>query len=172
MNDLLRWMTRRTSAAGLLAGLLLAAVWFSAPAAMIAAMAQDAAPRQLLQQAKAFEDEKRYEEAIEAYRQYLLARPDHDDVRATMAKLLSWQGQREEAIALYRDILTRQPLDHDHRVGLARVLSWNKEFADAQVEYERVLHDEPAHAEALVGRSIIHSLYKPAGTYRVVDASG
>ncbi|HNV26576.1 MAG: tetratricopeptide repeat protein [Nitrospira sp.] len=151
MNDPLNWINRRTSAVGLLAGILLGAGWFTVPATMIAAMAPDSSPRQVLQQAKALEDEKRYEEAIAAYRQYLLSKPDHDDVRATMAKLLSWQGQRDEAIALYREILTRQPLDHDNRVGLARVLSWNKQFADARDEYERVLHDEPTHVEALVG---------------------
>ena len=93
MNDPRKWMNQRMSAAGLLAGSLLAAGWFSVPTTMIAAMAPDASPRQILQQAKAMEEEQRYEEAIAAYRQYLTARPDHDDVRATVAKLLSWQGQ-------------------------------------------------------------------------------
>ncbi|MBS0169635.1 MAG: tetratricopeptide repeat protein [Nitrospira sp.] len=151
MNDPLNWMNRRASAAALLAWSLLAAGLFSTPATMIAAMAPDPSPRQVLQQAKALEDEQRYDEAIAAYRQYLLAKPDHDDVRSTVAKLLSWQGQRDEAITLYREILTRQPLDHDTHVGLARVLSWNKQFDEARDEYERVLHDEPANAEALVG---------------------
>ncbi|CAE6712235.1 hypothetical protein NSPZN2_11274 [Nitrospira defluvii] len=151
MIDPRRWILRRRFAAGLLAGMLLAAGWFSTPATMIAAMAPDSSPSRILQQARALEEEQRYEEAIVAYRQYLLAKPDHDDARATIAKLLSWQGQRDEAIALYRDILTRQPLDHDTRVGLARVLSWNKQFADARDEYDRVLHDDPTHAEALAG---------------------
>ena len=151
MNDPRKWMNQRMSAAGLLAGSLLAAGWFSVPTTMIAAMAPDASPRQILQQAKAMEEEQRYEEAIAAYRQYLTARPDHDDVRATVAKLLSWQGQWDDAIALYRELLTRQPLDHDNRVSLARVLSWKKQFAEAREEFERVLHDEPTHAEALAG---------------------
>ena len=151
MNDPRKWMNQRMSAAGLLAGSLLAAGWFSVPTTMIAAMAPDASPRQILQQAKAMEEEQRYEEAIAAYRQYLTARPDHDDVRATVAKLLSWQGQWDDAIAIYRELLTRQPLDHDNRVSLARVLSWKKQFAEAREEFERVLHDEPTHAEALAG---------------------
>ncbi len=151
MNDPRNWMNQRPSVAALLAWVLLAAGLSAIPATMIAAMAPDPSPRQVLQQAKALEDEKRYDEAIAAYRQYLLAKSDHDDVRATLAKLLSWQGQREEAIALYREILTREPLDHDSRVGLARVLSWNTQLAESREEYERVLHDEPAHAEALAG---------------------
>lgn len=151
MNDPLTWMTRRTSVAGLLAGLVLAAGWFSAPATMIAAMAPDVSPRQILQQARALEEEKRYEEAIAAYRQYLLAKPDHDEVRASVARLLSWQGQFDESVAGYRELLTRHPLDHDFRVGLAQVLSWQKQFDQARAEYEQVLQDEPDHVEALTG---------------------
>ncbi len=151
MNGPLTWMTRRTPLAGLLAGLVLAAGWFSAPATMIAAMAPESSPRQILQQARAWEEEKRYEEALAAYRQYLLAKPDHDEVRASVAKLLSWQGQWDEAAAGYRDLLTRHPLDHDFRVGLAQVLSWQKQYDQARAEYERVLQDEPDHVEALTG---------------------
>ncbi len=151
MNDPLTWMTRRTTVAGLLAGLVLAVGWFSAPATMIAAMAPDSTPRQMLQQARAWEEEQRYEEALAAYRQYLLAKPDHDEVRASVAKLLSWQGQWDEAASGYRDLLTRHPLDHDFRVGLAQVLSWQKQYDQARAEYERVLQDEPDHVEALTG---------------------
>ncbi len=151
MNVPLRWITRRTSVAALLAGITLAAGWFSAPATMIAAMAPESSPRQILEQARALEEEKRYEEAVAAYRQYLLAKPDHDDVRVSVAKLLSWQGQWDEAAAGYRDLLTRHPLDPDIRVGLAQVLSWQKQFDQARAEYERVLQDEPDHVEALTG---------------------
>lgn len=151
MNDLLSWNNRRISVAGLLAVIALAVGWFSAPATMIAAMAPDSSPRQILQQARALEEEKRYEEAIAAYRQYLLAKPDQDDVRALVAKLLSWQGEWDAAAAGYRDLLTRHPLDHDIRVGLAQVLSWQKQFDQARAEYEQVLRDEPDHVEALAG---------------------
>lgn len=151
MNDPLTWLTRRTTVAGLLAGLVLVVGWFSAPATMIAAMAPDSSPRQILQQARAWEEQQRYEEALAAYRQYLLAKPDHDEVRASVAKLLSWQGQWDEAAAGYRDLLTRHPLDHDLRVGLAQVLSWQKQLDQARAEYERVLQDEPDHVEALTG---------------------
>jgi hypothetical protein len=100
MNDPLNWINRRTSAVGLLAGILLGAGWFTVPATMIAAMAPDSSPRQVLQQAKALEDEKRYEEAIAAYRQYLLSKPDHDDVRATTAEapvLAGTEGRRRRS---------------------------------------------------------------------------
>ena len=151
MSDPLRGNNRRTSVAGLLAVIALTAGWFSAPATMIAALAPDSSPRQILQQAKSLEEDKRYEEAIAAYRQYLRAKPDQDDVRASVAKLLSWQGEWDAAAAGYRDLLTRHPLDHDIRVGLAQVLSWQKQFDQARGEYEQVLRDEPDHVEALAG---------------------
>ena len=130
---------------------LLAMAWFHAPGAMMAATATEPSPRHILERAKALEEEQQYGEAVAAYRQYLLARPDNDDVRATVARLLSWQGEWDEAAGLYRDLLSRHPLDHDIRGGLALVLSWQKKFDQAREEYERILQDEPSHVEALSG---------------------
>ena len=59
MNDSFTWINQRTSVAGLLAVIALAAAWFFAPATMIAAMAPELSPRQTLQQARVLEDEKR-----------------------------------------------------------------------------------------------------------------
>lgn len=120
-------------------------------AAAVRANPVEPAPRRLLEQGKALEQQQRFPEALAVYRRYLAVRPENDEVRATVAKLLSWQKQWDEAGALYRDVLTRHPLDHDSRVGLARVLSWQKKFAEAQAQYERVLRDEPHSAEALAG---------------------
>lgn len=177
MHDPLRWSTRRASVAGLLAAIALAAAWFSPPATMSAAMAPDSSPRQILQQARALEEEKRYEEALAAYRQYLSVKPDHDEVRASVAKLLSWQGKWDEAAVGYRDLLARHPLDHDVRVGLAHVLSWQKHFDQAREEYERVLRDEPDHPEALTGLGNVllwsgHQDQAIAYYERVVAATG
>ncbi|MEP7152751.1 MAG: tetratricopeptide repeat protein, partial [Nitrospira sp.] len=112
---------------------------------------KDASPRALLEQANTHEQAKEYEAAIAEYRRFLAIRPDNDDVRATIAKLLSWQGQLGETAAIYQDILTRHPLDDESRVGLARVLSWQHKYADAQREYEWVLREEPQHLDALRG---------------------
>ncbi len=130
---------------------LLASAWFHASGAMMAATATEPSPRHILERAKALEEEQQYAEAVAAYRQYLLARPDNDDVRAAVARLLSWQGEWDEAAGLYRDLLSRHPLDNDIRVGLALVLSWQKKFDQARDEYERILQDEPTHVEALSG---------------------
>ena len=116
-----------------------------------AATAGDVSPRTVLEQATQLEASKNYQDAIAAYRRYLAQKPEDDDVRATLAKILSWHEQYDEAVGLYRDILTRHPLDHENRIGLARVLSWQKHFAESHEQYERVLRDEPEQAEALAG---------------------
>ncbi len=151
MNDLIMRSSRHGPVVGLLLGALLTIIWLCASVATIPAKAEEPSPRHVLERAKALEEEKQYEEAIAAYRQYLAVRPNNDEVRATTAKLLSWQGRWDDAIALFRDVLTRHPLDHDTRVGLARVLSWQKQFDEARKEYDLILRDEPNHAEALTG---------------------
>lgn len=119
--------------------------------------AKEPSPRALLERAKTHEQAKEYEAALADYRRFLEARPDHDGVRATIAKLLSWQGQLPEAAALYQDLVTRHPLDDESRVGLARVLSWQQQYDDARREYEQVLVTEPRHLDALRGMADVLS---------------
>ncbi|MCS6289494.1 MAG: tetratricopeptide repeat protein [Nitrospira sp.] len=137
--------------AGLLLLTLFSTIWFHAFGMTGPANAQEPSPRQLLERAKVLEEQKEYAKALDAYHQYLVVRPDNDEVRATTAKLLSWQGQWDDAVVLYREVLAHQPLDHDSRAGLARVLSWQKKFDEAQEQYEQILRDEPSHVEALTG---------------------
>ncbi|MDH5668519.1 MAG: tetratricopeptide repeat protein [Nitrospira sp.] len=111
----------------------------------------DGSPRQLLERAHRLEAAKQYLEAIAAYRTYLAVKPESDEVRAAVAKLLAWQGIYDKAEAEYRDVLSRHPLDHDSRLGLARTLAWQKRFDAATEQYELVLRDEPSHIDALTG---------------------
>lgn len=116
-----------------------------------------ASPQEILAQARAFAAEKQYDQAIVGYRAYLAARPEDDEARAGLARLLSWQGAYEEAIALYEDILTRYPIDVEVRVALARVHSWQQHFAEARRLYENVLHEEAQNLEAR--RGLADTLY-------------
>ncbi|MEO7863258.1 MAG: tetratricopeptide repeat protein, partial [Nitrospirales bacterium] len=67
-----------------------------------AATAGDVSPRTVLEQATQLEAAKNYQDAIAAYRRYLAQKPEDDDVRATLAKILSWHEQYDEAVGLYR----------------------------------------------------------------------
>jgi YaiO family outer membrane protein len=105
----------------------------------------------LLQQARTFEAEKQYGEATEAYRAYLNARPDDDEARGALAKLLSWQELYEESEQLYRDILARHPGDREIRTALGRVLSWEKRYAESLALYEDILREAPDNLDARRG---------------------
>jgi YaiO family outer membrane protein len=114
-------------------------------------------PQETLAQARAFEAAKQYEQAMAGYRAYLEARPEDDEVRGTLARVLSWQGAYDEAVALYEDILTRHPGDRDVRTALARVKSWQQKFAEARRLYEGVLRQEAQNLDAR--RGLADTLY-------------
>ncbi|HQY57174.1 MAG: tetratricopeptide repeat protein [Nitrospira sp.] len=151
MRDIRKQISRRRSVGNVFLVSLLATASLWAWSSTLSAQPADSSPRQVLERATALEVQQQYGEAVAAYRQYLVARPENDEVRAKVARLLSWQGHWDEAAALYRDVLTRHPLDHESRVGLARVLSWHKHLDEARQEYERILQEEPNHPEALTG---------------------
>ncbi len=110
-------------------------------------------PGQILETAQTFERRQEYTQAIVAYREYLRLRPENDEARGVLAKLLSWQGEYDEAISLYRDILTRHPSDLEIRTALARVLSWQKRFDEARAMYDEVLREDPKNFDARRGRA-------------------
>lgn len=109
------------------------------------------APHHLLENARSLETQQQYPEAISAYRDYLQGRPEDDEARSTVAKLLGWQGHYDDAVSLYRDILTRHPLDLEVQTALARVLSWQKHFDEAQHIFETVLRDDVNQLDAMSG---------------------
>ena len=114
-------------------------------------------PQEILTRARAFEAEKQYDQAIASYRAYLVVRPEDDEVRGSLARLLSWQGAYDEAITLYEDILTRHPLDFEVRVALARVQAWHHNFTEARRLYESVLNEDAQNLEAR--RGLADTLY-------------
>jgi YaiO family outer membrane protein len=113
--------------------------------------ADEAASRSLREQAKQFEQAQRYGDAIAIYRTILHQDLENDDVRAALARVLSWQGSHAEAAELYREIVHRHPADLDVRTALARVLSWQTDRKEARQLYEGILEEDPRHAEALQG---------------------
>ena len=110
-----------------------------------------------LSEARTYEAAKQYPQAAAAYRQYVIEHPENDEVRAALARVLSWQGLYEEAVALYEEILTRHPVDHDIRIALARAKSWQRKFAEAQAGYQSVLQEDPENREAK--RGLADTLY-------------
>ena len=108
-------------------------------------------PQPLGEQAKQLEHSQRYDEAIATYRTILRQDPENDEIRAALARLLSWQGLHAESADLYRAIIQRHPVDLDVRTALARVLSWKLDRKEARILYEGVLEEDPRHTDALQG---------------------
>lgn len=113
--------------------------------------ADEPSARSLIEQARQFEQAQQYADAIVIYRTLLREDPENDDIRAALAKLLSWQGAHAKAISLYREIVQRHPADLDVRTALARVLSWDKQYDSAIQQYESVLREDGTNREALQG---------------------
>jgi YaiO family outer membrane protein len=105
----------------------------------------------MLSAAKTAETDKKFDHAAVLYREYLERRPEDDEVRGLLARVLSWQGRHDEAVALYQDILTRYPTDIDVRIAFARVRSWQQQFAESATLYRGVLEEDPKNIEAKQG---------------------
>lgn len=104
-----------------------------------------------LTDARGYEAAQQFEQAAGSYREYLSTHGEDDEVRAALAKVLSWQGQYEEAIRLYQEILGRHPADTDVRLALARVQSWRKHYDEARAGYRTILREAPDNQEAKRG---------------------
>lgn len=104
-----------------------------------------------LSDARAYESAQQFDQAAGSYREHLSTHGEDDEVRAALAKVLSWQGQYEEASRLYQEILSRHPADTDVRLALARVQSWQKHYEEAQAGYRAILRDAPDNREAKRG---------------------
>lgn len=108
-------------------------------------------PSDPLTDARGYEAARQFEQAAVSYREYLATHGENDEVRAALARVLSWQGQYEEALRLYKEVLSRHPADMDVRLALARIRSWQREFDAAQADYRAILRETPDNREATRG---------------------
>jgi YaiO family outer membrane protein len=120
-------------------------------------------PSDPITDARAYEATQQFEQAAISYREYLSTHNEDDEVRAALARVLSWQGQYEEAIRYYQEVLSRHPADLDIRIALARVRSWQQHFGEAQAGYRAILREAPDNRDA--ARGLADTLYW-AGKYQ------
>jgi tetratricopeptide (TPR) repeat protein len=102
-------------------------------------------------------------ESIPWYRKYLDLRPDDDEVRLTLANVLSWQKDRAllaESLKLFDAYLGRQPEDWKARLQRGRVRSWVGRIADAQADFEAYLRKHPSDEKILLELGQVLSLSK------------
>jgi YaiO family outer membrane protein len=108
-------------------------------------------PEGLLAHARELEAAKQYRDATEAYRKYLLVRPDDTEARHSLAHVLSLQGHLEEAVAIYQEMVAKNPSDLAAALAVAKILTWQKKAGAARSYYERALTIDPGNLEAKRG---------------------
>jgi tetratricopeptide (TPR) repeat protein len=80
-----------------------------------------------------------------------------DEIRLTLAQVLSWAGQFDPAIEQYRQLVLSKPSDNNLKRQLARVLSWSKRFPESLALYDRLKADSPNDIELLIERARVLS---------------
>jgi YaiO family outer membrane protein len=147
----IRLISERLALRGALLVILHLLFLFCLPGPLLAEAADRPSPRSLIEQANQFERTQQYDDAIGIYRTLLQQDPENDEIRAALARILSWRDAQAEAADLYREIVRRHPADLDIRTALARVLSWQLDRKEAQQLYEKVLREDSSHIDALQG---------------------
>jgi tetratricopeptide (TPR) repeat protein len=108
--------------------------------------------------AELMESDKRWTEAIEAYRRIDPASPYGWDARVRMAALLDQTNQTDEAVKLLRSLVAERPADWSAAVTLGDILRARERFPDAVSAYDtavqRVSSIEERHWTLLYARGI------------------
>ncbi|MEW6544170.1 MAG: tetratricopeptide repeat protein [Nitrospirota bacterium] len=122
-----------------------------APKKKPSAQAKKLPPSALLERARGFESQQRYDQAVAAYRDYLVVRPQDDEARTSLAAILTQQGKLDQAATEYETVLSRHPDLIPPALALAAIRMQQQKFAAAQRAYEQVLRLDPANGGARRG---------------------
>jgi Tfp pilus assembly protein PilF len=98
----------------------------------------------------ALAEQKRYEEAIEQYRQGIAIKPNDPELYYNLANALDEMGRSDEAIAAYRKALEVKPDHAESHYNLGNTLARKGDYDGAIEHYRRVLEIDPGHLSARV----------------------
>ena len=110
-----------------------------------------AAADSLVRAARLHSDEKHFDQAAEALRLALAARPGDLTAWSLLARVLAWDRKYDESIATYRELLAAHPDDVFDRTGYARVLAWSGRTNESIREFERAAAADSTGLEARIG---------------------
>lgn len=102
--------------------------------------------QQLQQQGK-------YDESRQHYREFIRLRPSDARVPAALAQIgrsLLTQGRKDEAMAAFRDVLARKAGDPDGLAGVADTLFVQEKWADSVPAYQAYLRVKPDTVPAMM----------------------
>jgi len=110
-----------------------------------------AAADSLIRAARLHSDEKRFDQAADALRLALAARPGDVTAWSLLARVLSWDRKYRESIDTYRELLAAHPDDVFDRTGYARVLAWSGRTEESIREFQRAAAADSTGLEARIG---------------------
>lgn len=91
---------------------------------------------------------KRWEEAIEQYRQALQILPGKTDLKIRIIEALTAKGEPGQAFREIRQIIQEQPTNHQARLKFGHMLYQAKRIADAIDQWETILLRDPDNPQA------------------------
>jgi tetratricopeptide (TPR) repeat protein len=92
--------------------------------------------------AKTLSYAKRYDESVSTYKRLLKERPNLNEAKVELAKVLFWQGKNTESLAVLEEIPT-QNIDENTRIIMADLYVARKEYAKAEPLYRTYLEKRP-----------------------------
>lgn len=124
------------------------AVSLLGPAGGASALAQGTAPAmELRREAERLRGERRFGEALQAYRAIVRLEPASFEDRFWVAKLESWSGLLAEAERGLAALLVERPEDYDARIALADVRRWRGDLTGARLVLEDLARTHPDDPE-------------------------
>lgn len=85
---------------------------------------------------------KRYDESVSEYNKLLKEKPNLNEARAELAKVLFWQGKNNESLAVLEQIPI-QNIDDNTRIIMADLYVARKEYTKAEPLYRTYLEKHP-----------------------------
>src|SRR5258708_1063703 len=128
-----------------------------------------AADEELLQRAIVLHQSGDLENAIRAYREYLVVRPDSIEARSNLGAVLARSGRYEEAIAEYDHALSKDPQNAPILLNLGLAYYKTGRAADAAARFEQAASIAPKlKNQAML---LLASCYNSLGQYKKAIAA-
>ena len=102
--------------------------------------------------------EKRYSEAVEAFRSFLAINPDHFEAQLSLAQTLDEQGQTDESLSAYQKAIALNQGDPRPHLALAEIFEKKRDLKRALDHYRDYLLRSPDGVDAPAIRQKVSDL--------------
>jgi tetratricopeptide (TPR) repeat protein len=118
---------------------------------LLAPRSADAGQREsLLQFARVLSWEKKYDESLEAYDEYISKYPKDMQARLEAGDVAFWSGDHDRALGYYEVVLGDPKLGSKAEAKRAEILAAKKDYAGAEPLYRKALEKNPDDIEARI----------------------